>query len=381
MRLGKFKIYKVIVMTSAFFFVFITSFCMLFICRKLAKAVGLVDKPNARKHHQGVIPLVGGVSIFLTLIVTSFLFPQLKVVSPLFISCATILVVTGVIDDRYDISFKARLIIQTIISLVMIGVGNKSLHSLGYLMGSDVIELSVASSVVITVLGIIGAINAFNMVDGIDGLLGGLASVTFGALGFVFLINGNTDLAIFCGLIVTAMMPYILLNMGFPLGRRFKVFMGDAGSIFIGFTVIWLLIEATQGPNVTPIRPVTALWMIAIPLMDMATIMVRRIRKGHSPFKPDREHLHHICQRLGMSNHMALFIICLMASIMAGVGIWADMTLVSESIMFISFLCIFAVYFFVISHIWRITTLVHRIFKGREPTRSEPSSSDGVTNL
>ncbi len=368
-------------MTSAFFFVFITSFCMLFICRKLAKAVGLVDKPNARKHHQGVIPLVGGVSIFLTLIVTSFLFPQLKVVSPLFISCATILVVTGVIDDRYDISFKARLIIQTIISLVMIGVGNKSLHSLGYLMGSDVIELSVASCAVITVLGIIGAINAFNMVDGIDGLLGGLASVTFGALGFVFLINGNTDLAIFCGLIVTAMMPYILLNMGFPLGRRFKVFMGDAGSIFIGFTVIWLLIEATQGPNVTPIRPVTALWMIAIPLMDMATIMVRRIRKGHSPFKPDREHLHHICQRLGMSNHMALFIICLMASIMAGVGIWADMTLVSESIMFISFLCIFAVYFFVISHIWRITTLVHRIFKGREPTRSEPSSSDGVTNL
>ncbi|MGF1790052.1 undecaprenyl-phosphate alpha-N-acetylglucosaminyl 1-phosphate transferase [Photobacterium profundum] len=368
-------------MTSAFFFVFITSFCMLFICRKLAKAVGLVDKPNARKHHQGVIPLVGGVSIFLTLIVTSFLFPQLKVVSPLFLSCATILVVTGVIDDRYDISFKARLIIQTIISLVMIGVGNKSLHSLGYLMGSDVIELSVVSSVVITVLGIIGAINAFNMVDGIDGLLGGLASVTFGALGFVFLINGNRDLAIFCGLMVTAMMPYILLNMGFPLGRRFKVFMGDAGSIFIGFTVIWLLIEATQGPNATPIRPVTALWMIAIPLMDMATIMIRRIRKGHSPFKPDREHLHHICQRLGMSNHMALFIICLMASIMAGVGIGADMAQIPESVMFISFLCIFSVYFFVISHIWRITTLVHRIFKVRKPAISEPSSSDSVTNL
>lgn len=114
------------------------------------------------------------------------------------------------VDDRYDISFKVRLIIQTMISLVMIGVGNKSLHSLGYLMGSDVIELSVVSSVVITVLGIIGAINAFNMVDGIDGLLGGLASVTFGALGFVFLINGNTDLVIFCGLIVTAMMPYII---------------------------------------------------------------------------------------------------------------------------------------------------------------------------
>lgn len=118
--------------------------------------------------------------------------------------------------------------------------------------------------------------------------------MTFGALGYLFLIDGNTELALVCGLLVTAMIPYILLNLGFPLGRRFKVFMGEAGSIFIGFTVIWLLIEATQGVSSPPIRPVTALWVIALPLMDMVTIMVRRIRKGQSPFKPAREHLHHI---------------------------------------------------------------------------------------
>ncbi|WP_064605336.1 UDP-N-acetylglucosamine--undecaprenyl-phosphate N-acetylglucosaminephosphotransferase [Photobacterium sp. J15] len=351
-------------MTTAFLFVFVfvLSFCSLFVFRKIAKRIGLVDKPNARKLHQGVIPLVGGVSIFVTLAIAFLLFLETDADTFLFIACATVLVITGVIDDRYDISFKIRLVIQAGVSLAMILIGGKSLHNLGYLMGSEAIELSVAASYVITIMGVIGAINAFNMVDGIDGLLGGLASVTFGALGFMFLVDGNMKLAMVCGLIVTAMVPYILLNLGFPLGRRFKVFMGDAGSIFIGFTVIWLLIEATQGTNTTHIRPVTALWVIAIPLMDMATIMIRRIRKGQSPFKPDREHLHHICQRIGMSSHMSLFVICLMASIMAGIGVWSDMEKINECVMFISFLSVFAIYFFVISYIWRITTFIHRLF-------------------
>ncbi|WP_036829061.1 UDP-N-acetylglucosamine--undecaprenyl-phosphate N-acetylglucosaminephosphotransferase, partial [Photobacterium sanctipauli] len=331
------------------------------------KRVGLVDKPNARKLHQGVIPLVGGVSIFTTIAITFLLFSELTPNTVLFLVCATILVITGVIDDRYDISFKVRLFIQAGVSFAMMLIGDMSLHSLGYLMGSDAIQLSVGMSYVITVLGVIGAINAFNMVDGIDGLLGGLASVTFGALGFMFYMDGNSQPAAVCMLIVVAMLPYIMLNLGIPLGRRFKVFMGDAGSIFIGFTVIWLLIEATQGPDTTSIRPVTALWLIAIPLMDMATIMVRRIRKGQSPFKPDREHLHHICQRIGLSSGASLVVICSMASLMAAIGIWSDMNDVRESVMFMSFLAVFAVYFFVISHIWRIITAIHKLFGTNKP--------------
>ncbi|MGR5154502.1 UDP-N-acetylglucosamine--undecaprenyl-phosphate N-acetylglucosaminephosphotransferase [Photobacterium swingsii] len=354
-------------MIHAFLFVFTLSFCCLFILRKVAKHIGLVDKPNARKHHQGVIPLIGGVSIFITLTISLLLFSNLERDVVLFLCCATILVITGVVDDRYDISFKLRLVIQAGVSLTMMLIGDKSLHSLGYLMGSEAIQLSPIASGIITIFAVIGAINAFNMVDGIDGLLGGLASVTFGALGYLFFIDGNYDLAMVCALLVTAMLPYILLNLGFPLGRRFKVFMGDAGSIFIGFTVIWLLIEATQVEQSTPIRPVTALWLIALPLMDMATIMVRRMRKGQSPFKPDREHLHHICQRIGMTSNMSLFVICLAASIMAGIGIWSDVMRVDESIMFVSFLAVFAVYFMVISYIWKITTWVHKLFGRTDP--------------
>lgn len=348
--------------STVFLFVFALSFCCLFVFRKLAKRIGLVDKPNARKTHQGVIPLVGGVSIFITLAVSFVMFIGPSSDLWLYLGCATILVVTGVIDDRYDISFKIRLVIQAGVSLAMIIIGEKSLHNLGFLMGSEAIELSVGFSTLITILGVIGAINAFNMVDGIDGLLGGLASVTFSALGYMFYIDGNLQPAIFCAMLVTAMLPYIMLNLGIPLGRRFKVFMGDAGSIFIGFTVIWLLIEASQGPDVTEIRPVTALWLIAVPLMDMATIMVRRMRKGQSPFQPDREHLHHICQRIGLSSTMSLIFICALAMLLAAVGIWSDIYKINETWMFIAFLLVFVTYFLVINYIWRIVTVLRGVF-------------------
>ncbi len=233
-------------MNNAYLFVFILSFVLLFVMRKVAKRVGLVDKPNARKLHQGVVPLVGGISIFSTILVGFLLFLPMNDNLSLYLSCSAVLIVLGALDDYYDVSFKIRLIIQAGISLAMIYIGGHSLHDLGYLMGSETIALNEVTGAVITVIAVIGAINAFNMVDGIDGLLGGLASVTFTALGIVFAYNGNEYLATICLLIVTAMLPYIFLNLGFPLGRRFKIFMGDAGSMFIGFTVVWMLIRGTQ---------------------------------------------------------------------------------------------------------------------------------------
>ncbi|MGI2197931.1 UDP-N-acetylglucosamine--undecaprenyl-phosphate N-acetylglucosaminephosphotransferase [Shewanella baltica] len=347
----------------AVLFVFLVSFISLFIFRKAAKKIGLVDKPNERKHHTGQIPLVGGISVFCTMMLVLFLNAELLLAPQLYAGCAFILVIIGVVDDRYDISFKLRLVIQAVVSIAMIVLGERSLHNLGYLMGSDAIRIPEVASYVLTVVAVIGAINAFNMVDGIDGLLGGLASVTFGGLGILFYLHGMHNFATFCALLVSAMLPYIMLNLGFPFGKRFKVFMGDAGSIFIGFTVIWLLIVASQGERATAIRPVTALWLIALPLMDMVCIMIRRIRKGQSPFKPDREHLHHICQRVGLSSHMSLFVICAAASIMAAIGIWSELAKVSENVMFFAFLATFTLYFIVMNNIWRITAFFRRDFK------------------
>ncbi len=351
----------------AVLFVFFFSFICLFVFRKVAQRTGLVDKPNERKHHTGQIPLVGGISVFVTMLLALLWLPELLTLPYLYMGCALALVIVGAIDDRYDISFKLRLAIQALVSIAMIVLGERSLHNLGYLMGSEALQIPELASYVLTVVAVIGAINAFNMVDGIDGLLGGLASVTFGGVGLLFYWHGMANFALFCALLVTAMLPYIMLNLGFPFGKRFKVFMGDAGSIFIGFTVIWLLIVASQGERATAIRPVTALWLIALPLMDMVCIMIRRIRKGQSPFKPDREHLHHICQRLGLSSHMSLFVICTGAGVMAAVGIWSELAKVNENIMFLAFLATFTLYFTVINNIWRITAFLHRHLNFTKP--------------
>lgn len=143
-------------MINAYLFVFLVSFISLFIMRKVAKRIGLVDKPNERKHHKGVIPLIGGISIFTTLCIGLLLFLPVTETLLMYLACAAVLVVLGAFDDYFDVSFKIRLIVQTGISLVIIFAGGHSLHNLGFLMGSETIMLSSAVSGFITILGVIG---------------------------------------------------------------------------------------------------------------------------------------------------------------------------------------------------------------------------------
>ncbi len=215
-------------------------------------------------------------------------------------------------------------------------------------------------SPVVTILAVIGAINAFNMVDGIDGLLGGLAIVTFAGIALLLKVDSQHGLAYLCVVFIAAIVPYICMNLGI-FGRERKVFMGDAGSMMIGFTVIWLLLGASQQSAENVIRPVTALWLIAVPLMDMAAIMFRRVRRGDSPFKPDREHLHHIFQRLGYTPRQTLALICGIASLLAGFGIYGEFAQLTESTMFWAFMLCFISYALALSYVWRITSWIRHL--------------------
>jgi UDP-GlcNAc:undecaprenyl-phosphate GlcNAc-1-phosphate transferase len=133
--------------------------------------------------------------------------------------------------------------------------------------------------------------------------------------------------------------------------------MGDAGSMMIGFTIIWLLLSATQNSNTEIMRPVTGLWLIALPLMDMIVVMARRIIQGRSPFRPDRDHLHHLCLRLGLTNIHTLIVICTVATLLAGFGVFGEITRIPEAIMFTIFLGTFAAYALLLLKYWpqRIT--------------------------
>ncbi|MGY3944231.1 UDP-N-acetylglucosamine--undecaprenyl-phosphate N-acetylglucosaminephosphotransferase [Aeromonas tecta] len=335
---------------------FILAFVFLLLMRKAAIKLNLVDRPNERKLHQGSVPLVGGISIYLVLMLALWFKPELISNADIYILCSSVLVIMGAIDDKYDVDYRIRLVAQILISCTMIFGAGLSLKSLGGLAFGHEVVLGPLGYIV-TVFAVLGAINAFNMVDGIDGLLGGLTVVTFGGLAYLNYTDGQLLLSRFCLLMMIVVIPYIVLNLGFPFGVRRKVFMGDAGSMLIGFTVIWVLLQGTQGPK-AQMNPVTALWLIAIPLMDMVCIMVRRTRKGISPFKPDREHLHHICLRVGLSSHQALIMICSVAALLAAAGIALEYGALPEWLSLFLFIIVFFLYYTVINNIWRILSWI-----------------------
>lgn len=354
-------------------FVFFSSFATLFLMRKVARKVGLVDKPNARKLHDGTVPLVGGISICLVLAQYLTFKPEIIEHSWLYVLCISTLTLIGAIDDKVDLSFKIRLGIQALLSIVMMKLAGIELHSLGNMFGTGEVSLGGLGSV-ITIFAVIGAINAFNMVDGIDGLLGGLSIVTLGALAYLLQVDSQHGAAYLCVVIIVAMLPYIFMNLGI-LGRERKVFMGDAGSMMIGFTVIWLLLGVSQTEQSEPlIRPVTALWLIALPLMDMTAIMIRRIRRGDSPFKPDREHLHHIFQRLGLGPKQTLIAICSIAIFFSAVGIYGETANIPEVAMFLLFLACFVGYATLLAYVWRITSFFRSKFIKRAPAQDSKVS-------
>jgi UDP-GlcNAc:undecaprenyl-phosphate GlcNAc-1-phosphate transferase len=214
--------------------------------------------------------------------------------------------------------------------------------SLGNLFGLGNIELG-PMGIIFTYFAIIVVINAYNMVDGIDGLVGSLSLNTFTAIAVLFLMSGNSGYLTYPLILATATLPYLMFNLGYFKKYTKKIFMGDAGSMFIGLSVIWLLTIGTQGDNAS-FRPVTALWICAIPLMDMLAIVMRRYRKGKSPFKPDRDHLHHILQRAGLSSHQTLLVISIASVVMSLIGVLGEYFQVPESIELALFVVIFILY-------------------------------------
>ncbi len=326
---------------------------MLFFFRYVGLKIGLVDKPNERKQHLGFIPLIGGISIFITITFSFLIFLPLNLNLFVYLSCSFVLIFIGILDDLYDLSFYWRLLVQIVLTLFVFYSVSMSLDNLGNLLGDGDVRLNEFFSIIISILAVLGSINAFNMVDGIDGLLGILTTVTLGAVSLLFFHGNQEVLGSMCLMLIVAIFPYILMNLGM-FGNSKKVFMGDAGSMFIGFTVVWLLIHGTQKGSASAFNSVTVLWFIAVPLMDMAAVMIRRIRDGSSPFKPDRGHLHHLFIKMGFSQHQTLFIISALSMIFAIIGVWSDFSKVKESTMFVAFLVLFCLYLIATEYFFKL---------------------------
>ncbi|MBU2178233.1 MAG: UDP-N-acetylglucosamine--undecaprenyl-phosphate N-acetylglucosaminephosphotransferase [Gammaproteobacteria bacterium] len=337
---------------------FVLTLLAIFILIPLAHKIGLVDKPHGRKQHVGAIPLIGGISIFSGVAITLLIFGLPQDTHWYYLLCGGSIVLLGVFDDFYDLSVKLRLCVQLMIGAVMVFGLKLYLSNLGDLVGLGNITLGYIG-IPLTLIAVIAAINAFNMIDGIDGLAGMLSGVSFVSLTLMMGIGGQLEHAVLPMVLVFALIPYLLFNLDLIGKGKGKIFMGDAGSMLIGLSVIWLLIIGSQSSTAS-FRPVTALWIIAVPLMDMVAIMIRRVRKGQSPFMADREHLHHIFLRLGLTSRQALVLITSLASMLATIGIVGEYLMVPDLLMLLLFLLVFSLYSLSLQYIWRITRFIKR---------------------
>jgi len=325
------------------------------ILRPIAVHNGLTDKPCDRKQHSGEIPLIGGLSIYFCLLILVYFLPS---INSGYITAATLIILCGAIDDYRHLSFKVRLPIETLATLILIYWGGIEITNLGNLFGFGDIQLGYFSPLV-TIIAVVGGINAFNMSDGIDGATGGLSLIIM-ALLFVLAIN-TPEITSICLVFIPALCAFLLFNMRIFGRKNASIFLGDAGSMLLGFTICYLIISLSQGEN-RAISPVTVLWVIALPLLDAVCIMLRRIQKGSSAFAPDREHLHHILPAAGYTANQTLVILLFSSFILASFGIIGEKFFkLPEWLMFYLFLGVFVIYYWAMNHAWKVMKMAKKL--------------------
>jgi UDP-GlcNAc:undecaprenyl-phosphate GlcNAc-1-phosphate transferase len=327
-------------------FIIIVSFSVSFLCvltfRPLAIGFGLVDRPSSRKQHAGNVPLVGGLAIYTAIFLSSFLFIPFDAHYKMYLISTAFMVLIGALDDYHDLDAGLRLIAQFLIGSLMVFGTGLFIDDLGDIFGNGDVSLGIVGPI-FTLLAVVASINAFNMTDGVDGLVGSLSINSFLSIGILALISDAQLTMELPAMFFGAIFAFLFFNLGVFKGGRYKVFMGDAGSMLMGLTIIWLLTYGTQGDN-SFIKPVTVLWIIAIPLMDMFSVMFRRILAGNSPLQASRDHIHHVFLFHGFSNIRTTLIITLLSAIFCMIGIFADMQNIAESVMAASFLAVFCTY-------------------------------------
>lgn len=212
----------------------------------------------------------------------------------------------------------------------------------------------------------VGIINAFNMADGTDGLAGGLSLVAALWLTVVALLSGGySETGMLLLLLTAVIMGFLCFNMRNPWRRRAVVFMGDAGSTMLGFLLAWFAIELSQGAQ-PAISPIAAVWILGLPLLDTVCIMLRRILKGRSPLAADREHLHHILLLAGYFDARTVAILLMISAGLGAVGVTGSLMAVPEVVMFYAFVGLFGLYFFAMSHAWKLMKAIKHAHIGPE---------------
>lgn len=351
---------------------FVSTIFLIVLLRPLAVRVGLVDVPNERKSHRAPTPLVGGLAIYGGMLLGYFLYGEDAVGLDSgevysFFGAGFLLVSVGVIDDFIDLSPAVKFAAQVAAALLMIFGAGVVLNDVGALMPSgELLKLGILA-VPFTVFASIGVINALNMCDGLDGLSGSLSLTSLSGLILAASVWGApADMALL-PLLATAILGFLLFNRRILGRKQASIFMGDAGSLFLGFALTWYAISLSQG-EARALRPSAALWFLMVPIFDAVSMMLRRIRKGRSPFAADREHLHHVFLLAGYTVNETVAMIVGIASIGVLVGLASMYLEIPEWLVSLAFLATGAGYFYMINHAWKVMRFLSRPISRRRNT-------------
>lgn len=319
--------------------------------RPLAVRLKLVDKPDDRKIHDGEIPLLGGPVIW-TVTLLSVLIVKPEISWSIFIA-SSLLLVLGIFDDRKQVPAIIKLIFHIAAATVIVFGENIAISNIGILSSYWALPELSSLHALLAIVAIVAAINAFNFIDGIDGLCASLAflALIHSNLAFNILFGqAPSDYVFYSSIVSGALAGFLLFNLQIFNGN--KIFLGDSGSMLLGLFVAIAMISATQGaerlPGMQPIPVSLALWLIAIPLTDITSIVIRRLASGRSPMAPDRTHLHHKIMDMGLSARRTLLVMILSA--IGAFWIGFDVTTrYGDAASIITFVLFIPVYYFAVS--------------------------------
>jgi len=291
----------------------------------LAQRRGWMDQPGERRAHQAPVPRLGGVAIVasvgitlvFSLLLSRVLFPQQPLLLPLgallpavLLGCAMVFIV-GVVDDMVGVSPRTKLLVQGAATVVVI-VGGVNLPAITVSPGGTVLQLGTVVGTAITVLWVVGVTNAFNLIDGIDGLAGTMALLALAACVVSEQVIRPGTLDVLSLAFAGALMAFLRSNW-----HPAKLFLGDSGSMTLGFFLAVRSVEAsTAAPGVT--YPVVPLVALAYPLVDTFVAMARRWVRGHPFSRADGWHIHHQVLALGFASPRA---VQLLAAFFGGVAV------------------------------------------------------------
>lgn len=292
---------------------------------RIAKERDFVVKPNRRTTHEGEIPNIGGINIFISFLLTVFIFTY-GIVDELhyIIFGIIIIILVGIVDDLIDIKAKWKLFGELTAGVFLIIFTDIRLTNLHGFMG--ITEIPTMASYLLSFFVYIVIINSINLIDGIDGLASGLGIVYSIFFGIFFILSNHANLALTAFAMAGSLAVFFLYNV---FGKKSKIFMGDSGSLLLGFIItlfVFVFCEMnayTQLPTYlkSNAAPAIAISVLVVPLFDTLRVMLTRIKKGQSPFQPDKNHIHHLLLKTGLKHRQVTFVLLLTTLLFVGIAI------------------------------------------------------------